>query len=537
MTTRAMPIERRGGRRVVLFAALLVVAVVLLTAVVARPAGAAPAGPDGADDPGAPECTGSGLTHAGIDPADTANDGSALTHVPLQDGSFVPVVLVHGWRGSVGTWDLHMDLSENATAEPGTSHRSFVGNLQDVPGVSVFTFDYSSVNTSWVTAPAIGPTLATHIACLHDAFGQDVIVIAHSMGGLATRQAFAEAPEAAEMVSQVITYGTPNTGSDLAAGGVTTAVALLAVNAAPDPDRTIRDLAGDAAVDLATGSQALAELPDWPDGPAVHALYGDTSIEIPTMGLLAGPRPGGITVEMGDMIVPTSSATAGASTTDGVTCDYSYSLTRRAGEAVEELFQVLGTDRTRAGNPIGARAPCFHGNLMRTLELHNAMLGYVVDDLEARAVPSLDLDESAVPDDLRGQWCYRSNPDDCFSFAEQLVEHPGSLFLDSGSGEVRSDGSVAYGFCFDLGTFTDPDGCARANLSGYTFFPAGVPWDCEAANPRTKAPESSPWEYEGGCNPDFSDQHDLAEDRLVRWANHPFDEDLSFHDAEPWYRR
>ncbi|WP_159620901.1 esterase/lipase family protein [Ruania rhizosphaerae] len=534
MTTSMMPFARRVRRPVATRAAVLLLAAILLTAVGVGPVGAAPAAPAGPAEPGAPECTGSDLAHARIDPADTANDGSALTHVPLQDGSFVPVVLVHGWRGSVGTWDLHMDLSENATAEPGTSHRSFVGNLQDVPGVSVFTFDYEGVNTSWVTDPAIGPTLATHIACLHDAFDQDVIVIAHSMGGLATRQAFAEAPETAEMVSQVITYGTPNTGSDLGAAGVTTALALLAVNAAPDPDRTIRDLTGDAAVDLATGSQALAELPEWPEGLAVHALYGDTRIETHSLGLFAGAHPDGATVAMGDMIVPTSSATAEASTTDGVTCEYSYSLTRRAGEVVEELFQVLGTDRTRAGNPIGAQAPCFHGNLMRTLELHNAMLGYVVDDLEARAVPALD--ERAVPEDLRGQWCYRSDPDDCFSFAELMEEYPGSGFVNSGSGEVSANGSYPYEYCFQF----DADGRCTAPLAGrgtYWLFPAGVPWDCEQEYPRTEAPESDQWEYLGGCNPDFSDQHDVSEDRLVRWANHPYSESLSFYDEEPWYRR
>ncbi len=534
MTTSMMPFARRVRRPVATRAAVLLLAAILLTAVGVGPVGAAPAAPAapaGPAEPGAPECTGSDLAHARIDPADTANDGSALTHVPLQDGSFVPVVLVHGWRGSVGTWDLHMDLSENATAEPGTSHRSFVGNLQDVPGVSVFTFDYEGANTSWVTDPAIGPTLAAHIACLHDAFDQDVIVIAHSMGGLATRQAFAEAPETAEMVSQVITYGTPNTGSDLGAAGVTTALALLAVNAAPDPDRTIRDLTGDAAVDLATGSQALAELPEWPEGLAVHALYGDTRIETHSLGLFAGAHPDGATVAMGDMIVPTSSATAEASTTDGVTCEYSYSLTRRAGEVVEELFQVLGTDRTRAGNPIGAQAPCFHGNLMRTLELHNAMLGYVVDDLEARAVPALD--ERAVPEDLRGQWCYRSDPDDCFSFAELMEEYPGSGFANQYTAPM--DGlpeATGYVFCY---AFDQGDGCTTAMTGYFTYFPPGAVWDCETHYPPAGSADPEPWEWVGGCEPDFSDAHDTSVARLVKEVNHQHGQ--SYNDVEPRYRQ
>ena len=101
-----------------------------------------------------------------------------------------------------------------------------------VPGVTVVTpFDYYSTAhqaTGWVTDPAIGAALATDITCLASASAAqggpgEVIIVAHSMGGLAVRCAVDQAcvgqghkAANADQIGLVVTLGTPNLGSAFA---------------------------------------------------------------------------------------------------------------------------------------------------------------------------------------------------------------------------------------------------------------------------------------------------------------------------------
>jgi len=125
----------------------------------------------------------------------------------------IPVLLVHGFTDGPFTW------------EDGGAH-SMTAAIRAVPGVKVVPeFDYFDENTRWVTDSHIGPALAADITCLASASARQggpgkVIIVAHSMGGLAVRCALdpacaGKAAKAAQ-IGLVITLDTPNTGSPLA---------------------------------------------------------------------------------------------------------------------------------------------------------------------------------------------------------------------------------------------------------------------------------------------------------------------------------
>jgi hypothetical protein len=95
--------------------------------------------------------------------------------------------------------------------------------IESMPGVKVSVFDYESSNTRWVDHPDIGPRLVECIKRLATASAAaggpgKVVVVAHSMGGLATR--WAAANGATPYIGKLITLGTPNLGSGIANAGL-----------------------------------------------------------------------------------------------------------------------------------------------------------------------------------------------------------------------------------------------------------------------------------------------------------------------------
>ena len=107
--------------------------------------------------------------------------------------AFLPVLLVHGYACNSGYWSrMHVALRA-----AGVAHRAI---------------DLEPMN---VSIDAYGAQLAGAIEALCRETGQDrVIIVAHSMGGLATR-AYLRAHGAAK-VAAAITLGTPHHGSALA---------------------------------------------------------------------------------------------------------------------------------------------------------------------------------------------------------------------------------------------------------------------------------------------------------------------------------
>jgi pimeloyl-ACP methyl ester carboxylesterase len=127
-----------------------------------------------------------------------------VTAIAGSSASTRPVVLVHGWDGQAST----MQPVANALG------------AAKLP-VHPFLFDYRSHNTDWASRPTVAGCLSAYIAAISAAYqkaGGDgkVIVIAHSMGGLAARFAsnsqFTGTPVSQDL-GAIITVDTPALGS------------------------------------------------------------------------------------------------------------------------------------------------------------------------------------------------------------------------------------------------------------------------------------------------------------------------------------
>jgi hypothetical protein len=190
-------------------------------------------------------------------------------------GTRVPVILVHGWNGSPADW---------GSPDDGGSMIHVIANM---PGVYVEPFDYHQFASSWVTNPAIGPALAKRIDCLARSslrgggLGK-VILVDHSMGGLATRYAASQSVDGhrvSDELGLVVTIGTPNLGTAWAnvADPLVAAVCNSAGTVGPFPSgnpcgdySSLRGLSKDSA--------QINTLPWLPPGVPLRAIAGDVTL-------------------------------------------------------------------------------------------------------------------------------------------------------------------------------------------------------------------------------------------------------------------
>lgn len=368
------------------------------------------------------ECDVPGLALAPVISADKNNDGTPVRLRPGSNGKYVPVIYVHGWtstsiheEGGKGAFSAKPDLltSRIGNASP---NRTLIGNIQELGGTAAFTFDYARYASRWVTDDNIGPSLGNALDCLADKSGEKVIVVAHSMGGLATRQALElGGASLAAKVSQVITFGTPNTGSLVAAvlaAGIDSAAAASLLRGDPlgptlrlilsycgkamgedqfsaghicsaFPPLGSFDSPGGAA--LRMGSGEMKALPAWPEGVTVHSLAGGTNL-ISTTGFFLQRKK--TTAAAGDVIVGVDSAQSGATTTKVAQCSYELTPTTSIvdGARVNILRTATLNEVSRSAwvNFFYEKNPCFHTLLMRNAELALAELGFIVDDVQSR---------------------------------------------------------------------------------------------------------------------------------------------------------
>ena len=193
-------------------------------------------------------------------------------------GKRVPVLMVHGFNADERTWGQKED--------PAT----MIGRVAGLSNVFVDTFDYRNESRSWVTRENLGPRLAREIACRAASSREQggkgkVVVVAHSMGGLATRFAAAQTVHGRKVsddIGLVVTIATPNTGSDLARDAAQTARDICNLPPAFRPREVVCDVAVDGVLlaisalsALRTGSPELEVLPGWPQGVPVYAMAGN----------------------------------------------------------------------------------------------------------------------------------------------------------------------------------------------------------------------------------------------------------------------
>lgn len=145
----------------------------------------------------------------------TAVDACTASSTPAASGQSAarrPTIVVHGWNGNAGSM-----RGTAAVLERQTDHR-----------ITPYLFDYGKNADSWAAAPSVSGCLATYIAAVsaaHRAVRGDgrVLIVAHSMGGLAALYAAAQG-DTASKIGGVVTFDTPYAGSPF--GGTLPAWAL-----------------------------------------------------------------------------------------------------------------------------------------------------------------------------------------------------------------------------------------------------------------------------------------------------------------------
>ncbi|WP_326623930.1 MULTISPECIES: esterase/lipase family protein [unclassified Streptomyces] len=134
-----------------------------------------------------------------------------------------PVLFVHGFNSGPAMWTGGVlktsgkQKESNLKLEPPivqSTKKTLAEMVSESGRTAALTFDYSRSSTRWVTDITIGYRLADTISCLRKETGRKVIVIAHSMGGLATQWAASrEGGNVAPDIASVITLATPFKGS------------------------------------------------------------------------------------------------------------------------------------------------------------------------------------------------------------------------------------------------------------------------------------------------------------------------------------
>lgn len=140
-----------------------------------------------------------------------ANADSTSCDAPATQGQSAsqrPVIFVHGWTGN---------------SEVFTSTGTFL-QQQTKNRIKPYYFDYAHQATTWAGSPSIGGCLATYIIAVSKSYrrsGGDgkVILVAHSMGGLATLYASSQI-DVGNDIGGVITFDTPYTGSPFGDTGI-----------------------------------------------------------------------------------------------------------------------------------------------------------------------------------------------------------------------------------------------------------------------------------------------------------------------------
>ncbi|MGH3410411.1 MAG: esterase/lipase family protein, partial [Streptosporangiaceae bacterium] len=222
-----------------------------------------------------------------------------------------PVLFVHGINSGPGVWGP-------------SSASSVSGQAARLRGVTAWTFSYAHQSLLWVTNRAIGPALARAITCLSAASGNRVMIVGHSMGGLATQFALGQDHgQAAADTAELITIGTPFRGSQILTDGervingapiltpdpyvayveaLLSACAGLADHSDRNPCWLASALRSPVGTALEAHSPAIAQLPAWPSNVPVFDTAGDMKVFVGVFGH-------GHTFDIGDGAGTLSSAT------------------------------------------------------------------------------------------------------------------------------------------------------------------------------------------------------------------------------------
>lgn len=150
-----------------------------------------------------------------------------------------------------------------------------------------------------------------------------------------------------------------------------------------------------------------------------------------------------------------------------------------------------------------------------SVDLWSTPLGCLMGDSDDDAA------SGATPAELwSGTWCNVTDAGDCLSLEGLQAQYPEGGFPDGQP--VLGEEKEIISFClgYDLGE----EQCSMANSVFFTYYPAGVEWNCQ---------EEAAFGDPPACDPDYTDAHDARFPRLVRELNHQQGE--QYADAPPYY--
>ena len=326
---------------------------------------------------------------SGTGRAAAAAPGCPWVSQPVVTPGATPVLFVHGINSGPSAW------ARGAVGGTGESPLHYVLKSLGSGKVAGYTFNWSRYAGGqgnpvlWVTSPLptpLGAALSQAIACVARKAGHQVIIIAHSMGGLITQ--FASSLVRAD-IAAVFTLGTPYQGSwlasavggqgpagglDLAAQVIRTACgfqvrSLLCTFAAEQHDPGVEAM----RLDPAGGWKAL---PAWPAGFPVYSLAGSITGTWQPVWPLNIQVP---LIDAGDTVVGASSQRAAW---PGMTL----SCPVRLG-----LGTSLGTPAAVSILDVLDSSPCFHWNEPDT----PALLDYIITQVKPM-LPTADVPEGAA---------------------------------------------------------------------------------------------------------------------------------------------
>ena len=331
----------------------------------------------------------------------------------------VPVLLVHGWNSKAGTWDKKLDaLGANART-------------------CLATFDYSKYNTEWVTNPNIGKALAARIAQLAKVSPNGkIIVIGHSMGGLAIRCAASAAcggdDKTASRLLDAITMGTPNHGTWLKASGASvvadallpllttgTCTPLLSQFAAAACPYLYSVVTSPAAYAFTPGSKQLKVLASLPKTVPVYAIAGSVVVKTSLFGVEAVTLGNG-----GDLVVSQESADAG-----------SRKVRTLGGTAQVDcgILPVNNFTLIDPALPVTRTLRCWHGGEPGDDQFATLALKQI--NLALKTVPGASLPDKFT--NINGKWCRTTDGTDCFSIRLPVIAYPAGAFYIYPNGQVQ----------------------------------------------------------------------------------------------------
>lgn len=296
-------------------------------------------------------------------------------------GDRLPIVLVHGFNSSPLAWP---DATRSYLASPDSKY-------------CVAIFDYETSATRWVTNKNIGAALGTVIVELAKKSARDggagrVVVLAHSLGGLATRCAASiecsDVPDVAESIRAVVTFGTPHLGTTLKGNGRSLPIGFMGhvlatacklSNDASGAGRGFCDFTravgtSDAAKAFTPLSAELRELPRFPSSIPIRSLSGTVKVRTAFWGV---PSPW---FSVGDVVVSEDSAHGASATISGV-----------GGQ------QAIDCGRIDLLLPVPSEFLCWHGTQTRDNQFLADALSTItkirLQDEKERASSTLNLDE------------------------------------------------------------------------------------------------------------------------------------------------